>query len=131
MLTEKPFAGKVVSHKDRAGGLCAGSGMPAINLATSKKSKRRRASVAGVAAPVNQPKTSLGQHTMQPAKEKRERPDVLPAKKPNGIHPVQTRRGKGEASWALLNDNPKQDIETDAGWRRVRLGTSQGTGKRR
>lgn len=63
--------------------------------------------------------------------EKRKRPDVLPAKRPTGVLPLPTRRGNGEVSWALLSDNPKQDLETDAGWRRVRLGTSQGTGRRR
>ena len=131
MLTAKPLGGKVVSHKDRDGGLCAGSGMPAVNLATPQKSKRRRATAGRVASPVKQPKASLGQHTKQPAKEKRERPDVLPAKKPTGALPVLTRRGNGEGRWALFSDNPRQDIEMDAGWRRVRLGTSQGTGKRR
>lgn len=131
LLTAKPLRGKVVSHQNRDGGLCPGSGTRAVNLATPKKSKRRRATVGMVASKVKQPKSSRGQYITEPAQEKRERPDVLPPRKSTGALPVPPKRGTGAESWALLSDNPRQDLEMDAEWRRVRLGTSQGTGKRR
>jgi hypothetical protein len=59
------------------------------------------------------------------------RPEMLPSKKTTGAFTLPKNRIKDEDHWSLFQDAPCQDIETDGGWRRVRLGTSQGTGKRR
>ena len=56
---------------------------------------------------------------------------MLPSKKATGAFTLPKNRIKDEDHWSLFQDTPRQDIETDGGWRRVRLGTSQGTGKRR
>lgn len=57
---------------------------------------------------------------------------MLPSKKAaSGFILPPKNRIKDEDHWSLFQDVPRQDLETDGGWRRVRLGTSQGTGKRR
>jgi hypothetical protein len=61
----------------------------------------------------------------------RERPDVLPLQKAAKVHEDLKGRMTGADHWSFFQDSPRQDLETDAGWRRVRLGPSQGTGKRR
>lgn len=56
---------------------------------------------------------------------------MLPSKKAVGGFSLPKNRIKDEDHWTLFQDAPRQDIETDGGWRRVRLGASQGAGKRR
>jgi hypothetical protein len=130
-LTAKPLTGKVINHANSSGGLCAGSGKRAVNPASRQTSKKRQAARGQVAAPSKTSKTTPRSPIQQPAVAKRERPEMLPAKKPTGVYSVPKSRMNGEDFWLLFQDNPRQDMETDAGWRRVRLGTSQGTGKRR
>lgn len=56
---------------------------------------------------------------------------MLPSKKATSGSAFFKNRIKDEDHWSLFQDTPCQDLETDGGWRRVRLGTSQVTGKRR
>lgn len=95
------------------------------------QSKQRRTAAKKAASSVKQSKTPKSRTSNQPVKPRRERPDVLPPRKSTGALPAPTQRSTRGERWAMLADNPRQDLEMDAGWGRVRLGTSQGTGKRR
>lgn len=130
-LTAKPPAGKVITHENSSGDLCAGSGKPAVNLASRQKSKKLQAARGKVAAPPKTSKATPRSAIHQSVAAKRERPEMLPSKIPAGAYSAPKSRMNAELHWSFFQDNPRQDMETDAGWRRVRLGTSQGTGKRR
>jgi hypothetical protein len=130
-LTAKPLTGKVIMHAASNGGLCPGSGKAAASPASRRKPKKSQAARGKAAAPAIASKPNSRSQTEKSVAAKRERPEMLPAKKAAGVFPVSKSRMSGEGHWSFFQDNPRQDMETDAEWRRVRLGTSQGTGKRR
>lgn len=130
-LTAKPVLGKVIAHSARNGGLCPGSGKAASNSSIKRKSKKPQARRNAVGDGTTASKSRLRLQAQKLVAEKRERPEVLPTKKATGGLPAPNGRVSSEAHWSFFQDNPRQDLETDAGWRRVRLGTSQGTGRRR
>lgn len=130
-LTTKPLAGKVIVHAASNGDLCPGSGKAAANSASRRKPRKSQAARGKVAAPATTSKPNSRSQTEKSVGEKRERPHMLPTKKAAGVFPVSKSRMSGEGHWSFFQDNPRQDMEADAEWRRVRLGTSQGTGKRR
>jgi hypothetical protein len=130
-LTAKPLAGKVIMHAASNGGLCPGSGKAAANPASRRKPRKSQAARGKIGAPVDTSKPNSRSQTQNSLAAKRERPEMLPVQKAAGVFPVSRSRMNGEDRRSFFQDNPRQDMETDAGWRRVRLGTSQGTGKRR
>lgn len=130
-LTAKPLAGKVIMHSASNGSLCPGSGKAAARPASRRKPRKSQAARGKVAAPAITSKPYSRSQTKESVAANRERPEMLPAKKAAGVIPVSKSRMSGERHWSYFQDNPRQDMETDAEWRRVRLGTSQGTGKRR
>lgn len=133
-LAGKPLAGRVTKHANTRGELCGGVGKPAVDLsARSKGGQRPRGKVkARKKNPKSTPRSAFPiKHSERPVTGPRERPEMLPDKKATGSVSRPKNRIKDEGHWSLFQDAPRQDIETDGGWRRVRLGTSQGTGKRR
>jgi hypothetical protein len=130
-LTAKPVAGKVIMHTASNGSLCPGSGKAAANPASRRKPRKSQVARGKDVIPTDTSKSSSRSQTQKSVAAKRERPEMLPAKKATGVYPDPQSRMKGGNHWTFFQDNPRQDMESDAGWRRVRLGTSQGTGKRR
>ena len=130
-LTAKPVLGKVIAHSARNGGLCPGSGKAASNSAVKRKRKKPQARRNAVGDEITASRSGHRSQAQKLVAEKRERPEVLRTKKATRDLPAPNRRVSGEPHWSFFQDNPRQDLETDAGWRRVRLGTSQGTGRRR
>lgn len=131
-LTAKPVAGKVIAHLTSIGGLCPGSAKSAASSHSGRKPRKPKARQRGVWDVKKASKSSHRSQAQKSGAANRERPEVLPSKKATGGSSVPPKsRIQGEAHWSFFQDNPRQDIETDAGWRRVRLGTSQGTGRRR
>lgn len=130
-LTARPVAGKVIVHTASNGSLCPGSGKSAANPATRRKPRKSQEPRRKDAFPTDTSKSNSRSKTRKSVAAKRERPEMLPTKHPADVYPDPKSRMKGGDHWSFFQDNPRQDMETDAGWRRVRLGTSQGTGKRR
>lgn len=130
-LTAKPVAGKVIVHAASNGSLCPGSGKAAATSAPRRKPRKSQAAREKPAVSTDASKSNSRSQTQKSVAAKRERPEVLPTKKATGVYPDPKSRMKGGDHWSFFQDTPRQDLETDAGWRRVRLGTSQGTGKRR
>lgn len=130
-LTAKPLAGKVIVHAAANGGLCPGSGKAAANPALQRGPKKSKAARGKMATPADTSKRNSSSQTQKSVATERGRPEMLPVKKATGAPPVSKSRINIEDRWWFLQDNPHQDLETDAAWRRVRLGPSQGTGKRR
>lgn len=130
-LTAKPVAGKVIVHAASNGSLCPGSGIAAANPVSRRKPRKAQAVRGKGVVSTNTSASNSRSQTKKSVAAKQERPEMLPAKQATGVYPDPKRRMKGGDHWSFFQDNPRQDMETDAGWRRVRLGTSQGTGKRR
>lgn len=129
-LTAKPVAGKVIVHTASNGALCPGSGKAAASLISFRKPTKSQAIGGRVAASKKKAKAHNRSEARKSVDE-RERPEVLPVKIAAEAHKVPKDRMTGGNDWSFFQDSPRQDLETDAGWRRVRLGPSQGTGKRR
>lgn len=130
-LTAKPLAGKVIMHTASNGGMCPGSGKAAAGPAARRKPRKSQSVRGKVAAPATTSKPNSRLQSEKSVAAKRERPEMVPPKKAAEVFPVSKSRMSGEGHGSFFQDNPRQDMETDAEWRRVRLGTSQGTGKRR
>lgn len=130
-LTAKPLAGKVITHAASNGGLCPGSGKAAASPATRRKPRKSQAARGRVAVPAITSKPNSRLQSEKSVAAKRERPEMVPAKKAAEVFSVSRSRKGSEGHWSFFQSNPRQDMESDAEWRRVRLGTSQGTGKRR
>jgi hypothetical protein len=134
-MAAKPLAGRVTKTADDKGDLCHGVGKPAVDRSANSASKGGPRSRGKVIATKKSSKSAppgvsikairTGGHGSQ------ERPEMLPNKKATGAYTLPKNRIIDENHWSLFQDVPRQDIETDGGWRRVRLGTYQGTGKRR
>ena len=140
-LAGKPLNGLAGKHSGSDGQLCSGSGRPAFNASKRPKqgssAKPKRTSQRQPQGPEHRrPKGGANAPNNPRAVVVRERPEVLP---PPGKRP---KSGKevfknpknmiaGELHWSTFGDMPRQDLQTDAGWRRVRLGAPQGSGKRR
>jgi hypothetical protein len=130
-LTAKPVAGKVIAHTARDGSLCPGSGKAAVNTASRRKPRKSKVARGKGLVLTGTSKSNSPSQTQKPVASERKRPVMLPTKKATGVYPDPKSRMRSGDHWSFFQDNPRQDMETDAGWRRVRLGTSQGTGKRR
>lgn len=136
ILAVRPLAGRVTKHANGKGDLCSGVGKAAVNLSAKGAPKVGQGAQGRVIArkksPEPSPRPALQiKPSDRPVPGNRERPDILPSKKAAGGFSLPRNRIKDEDHWTLFQDAPRQDIETDGGWRRVRLGASQGTGKRR
>jgi hypothetical protein len=135
-LAARPLAGRVTKHANGKGDLCHGVGKPAVDLSANSASKggqrTRGRAVARKKTPKSAPRPAF---PIKPSERAvagvKERPEMLPSKKATGSFTLPKNRIRDEDHWSLFQDAPRQDLETDGGWRRVRLGTSQGTGKRR
>lgn len=135
-LAAKPLAGRVTKHANAKGDFCSGVGKPAVDVSANSASKGGRGTRGKVLGRKKSSKSAPRPPFPIKSSERavagvRERPAMLPSKKATGAFSHPKSRMKDEDHWSLFQDAPRQDIETDGGWRRVRLGTSQGTGKRR
>ena len=135
-LAAKPLAGRVTKHADGKGDLCRGVGKLAVGLSANSALKGGQRTRGKVVARKKSPRCApRPAFPIKPSEWAvtgvKERPAMLPSKQPSGAFTIPKNRVKDDDHWSLFQDDPRQDIETDSGWRRVRLGTSQGTGKRR
>lgn len=122
-LTNPP-GGRVTRHAGRDGNLCRGVGRYAIEVVRASKGRGQVRSNAKVTARKKAPRPQLGLPSPRPAKPS-----------PKDPKPSETREDRKQRQareyWSLFGDVLRRDLDDDAGWRRVRLGPSQGAGKRR
>lgn len=148
IMCQKTMTGKLVNglagkHSDGDGQLCRGSGKPAYDgskrLKMGSLNSSKLDKVGQSRRQVAQGRGKQGQKAVpggprKPRGVAAQRPDMLPAKKSvPGKAAIKKPKNwiEGELHWSTFQDMPRQDLETDAGWRRVRLGAPQGTGRRR
>lgn len=128
-LTAKPVAGRVIAHTASNGTLCPGSGKAAANSTSVKRPRKSQASGAKPAASKKNAKAHSSSE-IRKSVDAPKRTQALPVNA-SEVHKFSKGRTNSGAYGSFFQDSPREDLETDAGWRRVRLGPSQGTGKRR
>lgn len=136
ILASQPVGGRVTKHANGKGDLCSGVGKSAVDVSANSAPKGGRRTGGKVRARKKYPKSApRPAFPIKPSERavtgSRERPAMLPSKKAAGAFVRPQNHIKDEHHWSHFHDAPREDIETDGGWRRVRLGTSQGTGRRR
>lgn len=139
-LAGSPRVGKVTLHANRNGEACSGASKPAVGAkdktrsgAPSREKKRQPAKLTAGAKPAtltSNRKAQLGAKSVPQPQVKRR--DTARHKDNRDAQSKATaRQAAADEYWSLFGDVLRQDLETDRNWRRVRLGTSQGTGRRR
>ena len=135
-LAGSPLKGRVTRHANNSGEACAGAGKKVIpsQPAGARSESIKLASELRVKKQKSRGPTKTSQKSnsaAKPPKAGKARPEVLPTQK-FSRHSVKAKRDAATDNyWTLFGDVLGQDLETDRNWSRVRLGTSQGTGKRR
>ena len=110
-VCEKPLSssssGYVMKHADKKGELCRGVGRSAKDVSGA----------------------SVGRGQMR----SRERVKAVKKKpgKPSGRSSQREPSKAGREYWSLFGDVLQQDLEEDVSWLKVKLGPSQGAGRRR
>jgi hypothetical protein len=136
VLSGSPLSGRVAKHANQKGEACRGAGKMAVKASQPSSTRGQVGTRGDLRARKKEPsKTTnpafLVKPTGRPLQQRAARPEVLPQKGVAGRAAHTGRDDSSEAYWSLFGDVLKQDLETDRNWLKVRLGTSQGTGKKR
>ncbi|BCW66048.1 hypothetical protein NicSoilB4_08110 [Arthrobacter sp. NicSoilB4] len=129
LLAQVSPGGLATKHADRKGNFCGGVGQPVVSNAGSKRAIGSGPTSTKASVPIASRRVESLVRSVN--KRLKERPAVLQITNARSSAKFSSAATRGEDHWSLLSDSPREDLETDRAWRRVRLGTSQGTGKRR